>query len=76
MELVIAAVLVVLVPLADKLIKILQDRSHTRGETEVIHAHALADLARAQGEAELIRARATLPVPRTTAGKKGTGRRV
>ncbi|GGY71302.1 hypothetical protein GCM10010363_60700 [Streptomyces omiyaensis] len=75
MELVIAAVLVVLVPLADKLIKILQDRSRTRGETEVIHAHALADLARARGEAELIRAEAALPpARRKTAAQKGSGR--
>ncbi|MFI6423166.1 hypothetical protein ACIBG6_38020 [Streptomyces sp. NPDC050842] len=82
MELLIAAVLVVLVPMTDKLIKIMQDRNHTRGEAEVIHAHALADLARAHGEAEIIRAhgeaeiiraQATLPTART-APNKGVGR--
>ncbi|MFE5796510.1 hypothetical protein ACFQ8C_28570 [Streptomyces sp. NPDC056503] len=73
MELLLAAVLVVLVPVTDKLIKIAQDRSRTRGEAEVIHAHALADLARAHGEAEIIRAQATLPAART-APKKGAGR--
>ncbi|MCM1951049.1 hypothetical protein NC315_37680 [Streptomyces sp. G2] len=74
MELVIAAVLVVLVPLADKLIKIAQDRSHARGEVEVIHAHALAGLARARGEAEIIRAEAALPAARRKTASKGAGR--
>lgn len=39
----------------------------------MIHAHALADLARAHGEAEIIRAQATLPTART-APSKGVGR--
>ncbi|MEU2243812.1 hypothetical protein ABZ572_30880 [Streptomyces sp. NPDC018338] len=73
MELLIAAVLVVLVPMTDKLIKIMQDRNDTRGEAEVIHAHALADLARAHGEAEIIRAQAALPTARK-APNKGVGR--
>ncbi|OKJ48639.1 hypothetical protein AMK27_38390 [Streptomyces sp. CB02009] len=60
MEIVIAAVLLGLVPMAEKLIKIAGDRSRTRGVAEVIHASASADLARAYGAAEVMRARAAL----------------
>lgn len=74
MEIVIAAVLLVLVPMAEKLIKIASDRSRTRGEAEVIHATAIADLARAHGEAEVIRAKAQLPPGRRPVDKKGRTR--
>ncbi|MFE5618308.1 hypothetical protein [Streptomyces sp. NPDC056524] len=59
----IAAALVVLVPIADKLIKIAGDRSRARGEAEVIHANGMADLARAHGTAQVIKAQAQLPAP-------------
>ncbi|MEU3693357.1 hypothetical protein [Streptomyces narbonensis] len=74
MEFLIAAALVVLVPMGDKLIKIAHDRMHAKGEAEVVRAYAVADLARAHGEAEIIRARSTVPPAglgrRTTAGEK------
>ncbi|MFD3998952.1 hypothetical protein [Streptomyces sp. NPDC058583] len=77
MEIVIAAVLLGLVPMAEKLIKIAGDRSRTRGVAEVIHATALADLARAHGAAEVMRAKAELPPGRggcRPVGKKGRTR--
>ncbi|MFD7966720.1 hypothetical protein ACFV5J_38655 [Streptomyces zaomyceticus] len=61
MEIVTAAVLLGLVPMAEQLIKIAGDRSRTRGVAEVIHATAVADLARAHGAAEVMRAKAGLP---------------
>ncbi|MEV0000441.1 hypothetical protein [Streptomyces sp. NPDC050848] len=63
MEIVIAAALVVLVPIADKLIKIAGDRSRARGEAEVIHANGMTDLARAPGAAQVIKAQVQPPAP-------------
>ncbi|MGW6414871.1 hypothetical protein [Streptomyces sp. NPDC055055] len=72
MEIVIAAVLLGVVPMAEKLIRIAGDRSRARGVAEVIRATAIADLARAHGQAALLRAEAQLPTGRTVEGKGGT----
>ncbi|MFD8148094.1 hypothetical protein [Streptomyces sp. NPDC059708] len=57
---IVITVLVVLMPVVDRVIRIAADRSRTRGEAEVIEAEGAADLARARGEAEVIRAMARI----------------